>query len=146
MSVILSMPIHWLCSRLNSKFYTPMSPSPKHFDIDLTCDVTGDPEVIKICFLSSVFPGLSNAAWFFRIGSVVSEIISGLEIAPPPSAARYKNTPVGRGLINFGSKTWWFVWSNLTQLWLKWVEPEFSIQKNPVRLQNSQFRKKSRIP
>ena len=29
MSVILSMPIHWLCSRLTSKYYTPMSPCPK---------------------------------------------------------------------------------------------------------------------
>ena len=29
MSVALSMPIHWLCLRLTSKFYSPMSPSPK---------------------------------------------------------------------------------------------------------------------
>ena len=29
MSVTLSMPIHWLCLRLTSKFYSPMSPSPK---------------------------------------------------------------------------------------------------------------------
>ena len=29
MSVTLSMPIHWLCLRLASKFYSPMSPSPK---------------------------------------------------------------------------------------------------------------------
>ena len=52
MSVILSMPIHWLCLRLTSKFYSPMSPSPKcpTFDFDLTCDVTGDPEVITICY------------------------------------------------------------------------------------------------
>ena len=37
---------------------------------------------------------------FFRIGPVVSEIRGGggLEIAPPPSGARYKNTPVGRGV------------------------------------------------
>ena len=34
----------------------------EHFDFDLTCDVTGDLEVIKICFPSTVFPGLSNAA------------------------------------------------------------------------------------
>ena len=34
----------------------------KHFDFYLTCDVTGDPEVMKICFPSEVFPGLSNAA------------------------------------------------------------------------------------
>ena len=34
----------------------------EHFDFDLTCDVTGDPEVIKICFPSTFFPGLSNAA------------------------------------------------------------------------------------
>ena len=29
MSVTISMPIHWLCLRLTSKFYSPMSPSPK---------------------------------------------------------------------------------------------------------------------
>ena len=29
MSVTLSMPIHWLCLRLTSKFYSSMSPSPK---------------------------------------------------------------------------------------------------------------------
>ena len=34
----------------------------KHLYFYLTCDVTGDPEVIKIYFLSTVFPGLSNAA------------------------------------------------------------------------------------
>ena len=34
---------------------------------------------------------LESAQWFRR-----SE--GGLEIAPPPSGARYKNTPVGRGL------------------------------------------------
>ena len=29
MSVTLSMPIHWVCLLLTSKFYSPMSPSPK---------------------------------------------------------------------------------------------------------------------
>ena len=29
MSVTLSIPIHWLCLRLTSTFYSPMSPSPK---------------------------------------------------------------------------------------------------------------------
>ena len=51
---------------------------------------------------------LSNAAWIFRIGPVVSEIRGGggLEIARTPSGARYKNTPVGRGLIRY-IFTWW---------------------------------------
>ena len=71
-----------------------------HFDFDPTCDVTRDPEINKICFPSTVFPGLSNAAWIFRICPVVSEIRGGLEIAPNPSGARYKNTPVGRGLTD----------------------------------------------
>ena len=35
---------------------------------------------------------LESVQWFRR-----SE--GGLEIAPPPSGARYKNTPVGRGLM-----------------------------------------------
>ena len=34
----------------------------------------------------------------------------GLEIAPPPSGARYKNTPVGRGFsdlpLKFSAKVW----------------------------------------
>ena len=38
--------------------------------------------------------------FFFRIGPVVSEIRvgEGARNSPPPSEARYKNTPVGRGL------------------------------------------------
>ena len=61
----------------------------EHFDVDLTCDVTRDPEVNKICFPSTVFPGLSDAAWIVRIGPVVSEIRGGLEKPHPPP-------PVGR--------------------------------------------------
>ena len=34
----------------------------EHFYFDLTCDVTRDPDVNKICFPFTVFPGLSNAA------------------------------------------------------------------------------------
>ena len=61
-----------------------MSPSPKvkQSDLDLPYDVTGDPEVIKICFSSTVCPGISNVLWILGIGSVVSEIRGGLEIAP----------------------------------------------------------------
>ena len=79
MSEKLSMPISWLCSCLTSQFCSPMSPSPnvEHFYFDLTCDVTRDPEVNKICFPKTVSPGLSNAAWIFRIGPVVSEIRGG---------------------------------------------------------------------
>ena len=81
MSETLSMPISWLCLCLTSEFCSPMSPSPKcrtfffskytathyqvtrsDFDFDLTCDVTRAPELNKICFPSTVFPGLSNAA------------------------------------------------------------------------------------
>ena len=41
MSVTLSMPIHWLCLRLTSKFYSPMSPSQKsRKKITLTRPVT----------------------------------------------------------------------------------------------------------
>ena len=94
MSETLSMPI------ISSQFACrcQQARNVKHFDFDLTCDVTRNPEVNKICFPSTVFPGLSNAARIFRSGPVVSEIRGGLEIAPPPSGARYKNIPVGRGL------------------------------------------------
>ena len=67
----------------------------EHFDFDLTRDVTGDPEVIKICFPSTIFPGLSNASCIFRIGPVVSESRGGLEIDPsdPGDHWGYKNSP-----------------------------------------------------
>ena len=58
----------------------------------------------------------------------------------PPSQC-FGKYAVGKYLINFGSKTWWIVGSNLTQPCLKWVESEFSLQKNRVRLQNSRLRK-----
>ena len=64
MSETLSMPIGWLCLSLTSKFCSPKSPSPKSqtfFYFNLACDVTGDPEVIKIYIPLAVFPGLSNA-------------------------------------------------------------------------------------
>ena len=37
----------------------------KHFDFDLTCDVTGDPEVIQICFPITVFQGFRMPLEFF---------------------------------------------------------------------------------
>ena len=64
MSETLSMPISWLCLFLHRNFARRchQARNVEHFDFDLTCDVTRDPEVNKICFLSTVFPGLSNAA------------------------------------------------------------------------------------
>ena len=53
--------------------------------LNLTCDVTGDPEVIKICFSLTVFPGLSNSAWILWIAPVVSEIRGELEIPSFPN-------------------------------------------------------------
>ena len=110
MSVILSMPIHWLCLRLTSKFYSPMSPSPKCQTFWLWPDLWRHwwPRGHYL-FPFDSFSGPLNAAWIFRIGPLVSEISGGgLEIAPPPSGVRYKNTPVGRGL-----NTWaWEYFSN----------------------------------
>ena len=70
---------------------------------DLTCDVIGDLEFSEIRFRSTVFPGLSDAVWILMIGPVVSELGGGgLWIAPPPpSRARYTQTPVERGLTFF---------------------------------------------
>ena len=67
----------------------------QYFDFDLTRGVTGDPEVIKICILSTVILGLSNAAWIFIIGRVVqvSEIRGGLEIARHPQWGRVIDMP-----------------------------------------------------
>ena len=37
-------------------------PEKSDFDFDLNCDVNRDPEVNKICFPSTAFPGLLNVA------------------------------------------------------------------------------------
>ena len=68
--------------------------------LTLTWPVTSlvTPRSIKFVFPRHFFQGFQMPLEFFRIGPVVSEIRGGLEIAPPPSGARYKNTPVGRGL------------------------------------------------
>ena len=46
---------------------------------------------------------------FFRIGPVVSEIRGGGARNSPPSGARYKNTPVGRGLNAYNLQTMSFL-------------------------------------
>ena len=75
--------------------------------LTLTWPVTSlvTPRSIKFVFLRQFFPGHSNTAWIFRIGPVVSKIRGGARNSPPPSGARYKNTPVGRGLI-FSKVIW----------------------------------------
>ena len=56
------MLIHRLLMRLLSAFCggRALDGNVKHFVSDLTCVIIGDPEVIKICFPSTSFPGLSN--------------------------------------------------------------------------------------
>ena len=103
MSETLSMPIRWLCLSLTLQLCSPMSPSPKSRTFWLWPDLWRHswPRGQYNCFPVTVFPGFSNAAWIFTIGPAVSEIRGGgLEIAPPLSGARYKNTPVGRGLTS----------------------------------------------
>ena len=57
------MPIRWLCLSLTLHFARRCHQARKveHFDFDLTCDVTRNPEVNKICFPLTFFPGLSNS-------------------------------------------------------------------------------------
>ena len=80
------MPIPWLCLSLAWNFVRRchQARKVKHFDFYLTCDITRDPEVNKICFPTTVFPGLSNAAGIFRIGPGVSEIRGEVRNSPPP--------------------------------------------------------------
>ena len=74
MSQTRIMSFHRLLMRLLSAFYGNV----KHFVFDLTCDVIGVPEAIKICFPSTSFPGLANGLLISRIGTVVSELGGGL--------------------------------------------------------------------
>ena len=69
--------------------------------LTLTWPVTSlvTPRSLFCVYPRQFFRGLSNDAWIFRIGPVVSEIREGeLEIAPPPSGVWYKNAPMGRRL------------------------------------------------
>ena len=77
MSETLSMPISWLCLCLTSQFCSPMSPSPKCRTFWLWPDLwrhSWPRGQYNLFSLDSFFPWLSNAAWIFRIGPVVSEI------------------------------------------------------------------------
>ena len=90
MSVTLSMPIHWLCLRVTSTFYSPMSPSPKSRKFWLTWPVTSSVTSgsnVWRCTGSSR-TGLSNGVWNLEIGPVVWEI-SGGPLGPPPSRTSY---------------------------------------------------------
>ena len=94
--------IHRLLMRLLSVFCggKALNGNAKHFVFDLTCDVIGDQEVVKICFQSRSFPGISNGFLISKIGPVVLELTGAMNSPPPPrpSGARYRNTPVGREL------------------------------------------------
>ena len=60
------MSIHRLLVRLFSAFCggRALDGNVKHFVFDLTCDVIGDPEVIKICFPRQVVQGYQTAFEF----------------------------------------------------------------------------------
>ena len=98
-SVLDNIHANWLRLRLTLSIFAlmPSSTERQFSDFDLTCDVMGDPEVIKIKFLWATFPGLSNAVWISGIGPAVSEIKGGLKIAPPVSGVM-KYTQPARGL------------------------------------------------
>ena len=69
MSETLSMPISWVYLCLTSQFCSPMSPSPKCRTFWLWTDLWRHswPRVNKTCFPSTVFPGVSNAAWILEL-------------------------------------------------------------------------------
>ena len=76
----------------------------KRFDFDLTCDVTDDPELIKICYLGS-FPRLSNDAGIFKNrSSSFSKMRGELWIAPLRNGAWYRNIQVGHGYKSISTK------------------------------------------
>ena len=102
MSVTLSMPIHWLCLRLTSKFYSPMSPSPKSRKFWLWPGLwrhQWPPGQIFDLVRGSSRTGLSNGVWNLEIGPVVWEISGGGPLGPPQQDVLTNQTPAGRGLM-----------------------------------------------
>ena len=77
--------------------------------LTLTWPVTSlvTPRSIKFVFSRQFFPGLSNAAWIFRIGLVVSEIRGGgLEIAPPQWGALFRRRLSAEGAKPESNNRW----------------------------------------
>ena len=99
MPVTLSMPIHWLCLRLISKFYSPISPSPKSLFFTLTWPVTSSVTSRSNCWPCS---GSLCIEWRLKFGNRSSSLgdLRGALCPPPPTAGRVTNqTPAGRGLM-----------------------------------------------
>ena len=63
----------------------------KHFVFGLTCDVIGDPEVIKICFPWIIIPGLLTRA---RVAvSATFAMVGGGQNDPPSNSKTRKARP-----------------------------------------------------
>ena len=101
MSVTLSMPIHWLCLRLTTKFYSPMSPSPKSRKFWLWPDLWRHQWPPGQIFDLVRVVHVQGYRMTFKFGNRSSSLgdLRGGPFGPPPPAGRVTiQTPAGRGL------------------------------------------------
>ena len=69
----------------------------EHFDFDLTCDVTRDPEVKKLLSFDSFSRAFKCRLNFYNRSSSFGDQRGGLEIAPPPVGRVIKIPQWGAG-------------------------------------------------
>ena len=73
----------------------------KHFVFDLTCDVTGDPEVKFLNFISKISSRPFHCRLNFSPYLLVSEIVAGAATPPPPPPAEGRvRTRPSRAWVN----------------------------------------------
>ena len=162
MSVTLSMPIHWLCLHLRSKFYSSMSPSPKSRKFIFWPDLWRHQWPPAQSFHLIRVVHVQGYQMAFEFGNPSSSLgdLRWVRCPPPPPTGRITNqTPAGRGLTFaltsfWGGVTWpglvilleatWgqkfhtmfaLLPDQLYQVWRCYAPPFFAIDEKTVRVE-----------